>query len=338
MVGVMLIDQENLFQKAFSKIIDGLEDFRLVGVAESSDEAIALFNEKHPQVVFSDAVIGRESGISICQQIKEMVPSTIVYILTNYCNLNLIRGWMQSGLDEYLLKPVSRNRISSLLLSNVPVVDVKEDAYSWELIEAIDNRDYKKAYDAAQYVTDKVFEKGKTEDRRRLFEEIATDLLYQIPGIDKTQMNYYLQKFELTGRIMEKKMLCYCWLIDIITEVFRQLCVFKYTHMNQALNYIESHKNYEISITELATTAQISSGYLSRIFKKYYHISVVDYIHLRKLHKAKQYMVKSDMNISDISFLLGYSEAGYFCKVFKKYEGMTPSAFINRYHRKTTMA
>ena len=35
----------------------------------------------------------------------------------------------------------------------------------------------------------------------------------------------------------------------------------------------------------------------------------------------------NNCNISDISFLLGYSEAGYFCKIFKKYEGETPSAF-----------
>ena len=63
------------------------------------------------------------------------------------------------------------------------------------------------------------------------------------------------------------------------------------------------------------------------IFKKYYKISVVDYIHLRKLLQAKYYMATSEMNISDISFLLGYSEAGYFCKIFKKYEGQTPSAF-----------
>ena len=61
--------------------------------------------------------------------------------------------------------------------------------------------------------------------------------------------------------------------------------------------------------------------------KKYYKISVVDYIHLRKLLQAKYYMATSEMNISDISFLLGYSEAGYFCKIFKKYEGQTPSAF-----------
>ena len=49
----------------------------------------------------------------------------------------------------------------------------------------------------------------------------------------------------------------------------------------------KNNKNNEISLSELADEAGISSGYLSRIFKKYYKISVVDYIHLRKLLQAK---------------------------------------------------
>ena len=331
MINVMLVDQECLFQKAFKKMLDGIDDCKLVGVAETSEEAMELLNFHHPQVVFADAVLGQESGISLCRRIKELFPSTLVYILTNYCNIHLIKKWMLSGLDQYLLKPISRNRISSLILDNHHVIEEKRDEYSVELFQAIDKRDYKEAYDAARVLTDHIFEKEDVTERKEKLEGIAAGLMYMVPGMDRTQMNYYLQKYELTPKILTKSILGYCWLIQFITEVFRQLCVLKYTHMNQALQYIESHKNYEISITELADQAGISSGYLSRIFKKYYHISVVDYIHLRKLHMAKQYMVSSEMNISDISSLLGYSEAGYFCKIFKKYEGKTPSAFMNQY-------
>lgn len=331
MINVMLIDQESLFQKAFRKMIDGIEECRLIGVAETGEEAMNLVNYHHPQVVFADAVLGQESGISLCRRIKELFPSTLVYILSNYCNISLVKNWMMAGLDQYLLKPISRNRISSLILENHQVIEERKDEYSIELFQAIDKRDYKEAYDAAKSIAERIFEKNDISERKDKLEGIASGLLYMVPGMDRTQMNYYLQKYELTPKILTKCTLSYCWLVQFITEVFRQLCVLKYTHMNQALQYIESHKNYEVSITELADQAGISSGYLSRIFKKYYHISVVDYIHLRKLHMAKQYMVSSEMNISDISFLLGYSEAGYFCKIFKKYEGQTPSAFMNQY-------
>ena len=149
---------------------------------------------------------------------------------------------------------------------------------------------------------------------------LESSLFYMIPGMDNIQKNYYFQKYEITMKVLTKSAICYHWLIQIITEVFRQLCTMKYAHMNKVFQYIEN-KNNEISLSELADEAGISSGYLSRIFKKYYKISVVDYIHLRKLLQAKYYMATSEMNISDISFLLGYSEAGYFCKIFKKYEG-----------------
>ena len=330
----MLIDQENLFQRAFTKMIDSIDNCRLVGVAENGSQALELFYDYHPQVVFADAVLGQENGISLCSKIKELFPSTLVYILTSYCNLSLIKDWMISGIDQYLLKPVSRNRISSILLENTRVLEDEKDEHTLELFSAIDKRDYKEAYDAAKVLTDYIFEKEDMGERKEKLESIATSLMYTIPGMDRTQMSYYLQKYELTTKTLSRNVLCCCWLIQFITEVFRQLCVLKYTHMNQALQYIENHKNYEISISELAAQAGISSGYLSRLFKKYYHISVVDYIHLRKLHKARQYMVSSEMNISDISFLLGYSEAGYFCKIFKKYEGQTPSAFMNQYTKK----
>ena len=125
--------------------------------------------------------------------------------------------------------------------------------------------------------------------------------------MDNIQKNYYFQKYEITMKVLTKSAICYHWLIQIITEVFRQLCTMKYAHMNKVYQYIENNKNNEISLSELADEAGISSGYLSRIFKKYYKISVVDYIHLRKLLQAKYYMATSEMNISDISFLLGYS-------------------------------
>lgn len=238
---------------------------------------------------------------------------------------------MKAGIEEYLLKPLSRIKLHSLIEENQCLKENEDDESVNELFSAIDKKDYKKAYDVSKTVVSELFEKVEMNKRKEKLETIASNLIYMIPGMDKTQKNYYLQKYELSPKTLSKSTFCYCWLIQLITEVFRQLCVMKYTHMNQVFQYIENHKNYEISLSELSEQAGISSGYLSRIFKKYYHISVVDYIHLRKLHMAKYYMFSSEMNISDISFLLGYSEAGYFCKIFKKYEGMTPSAFHNQY-------
>ena len=99
---------------------------------------------------------------------------------------------------------------------------------------------------------------------------LESSLFYMIPGMDNIQKNYYFQKYEITMKVLTKSAICYHWLIQIITEVFRQLCTMKYAHMNKVFQYIENNKNNEISLSELADEAGISSGYLSRIFKKYY--------------------------------------------------------------------
>ena len=337
MINILLIDQERLFQKAFSKMISEKEDCHLIGVAENSTQALELLNRYHPQIVFADALLGRENGIAICRGIKERFPETVTYILSNYCNFEMIKSSMKAGVEEYLYKPLSRKKFSKILeMSNNLCSDDMENLQTEALFAAVEEKNYKKSYDIAKELVDYLFEECDRKERKEKLYSIESNLFYMIPGMDNIQKNYYIQKHEITTKILNKGLLCYCWLIQIITEVFRQLCTMKYSHMNQVFQYIEKNKNNEVSLSELAAEAGISSGYLSRIFKKYYSISVVDYIHLRKLLMAKYYMATSEMNISDISFLLGYSEAGYFCKIFKKYEGQTPSAFHRSKQRLTS--
>lgn len=329
MVQVMLVNQEFLFQNAFCKMVDDINECQLVGVAESEVEAMDMMSRFQPKVVFADVLLGLENGIQLCAKIKEKFPDTMVYLLSNYCNFNLIRESMQAGIADFLLKPLSRCKLSTLLTECYQEKITIADSMEEELFTAVEKRDYQKACTTSNQLIDRMFVNDNTDQRKQNLEAVAEALFRLVPVFDQEQIRYYLKKYELTTKTANKKPLCYLWLTQIITSVFRQLCIVKYTHMNQAFQYIEKNLREEISLTELSEQAGISNGYLSRIFKKYYHISVVDYIHLRKLHMAKYYMISTEMNISDIAFMMGYSEAGYFCKIFKKYEGMTPSAYLN---------
>ena len=329
MVQVMLVNQEFLFQNAFRKMVDDINECQLVGVAESEVEAMDMMSRFRPKVVFADVLLGLENGIQLCAKIKEKFPDTMVYLLSNYCNFNLIRESMQAGIADFLLKPLSRCKLSTLLTECYQEKITIADSMEEELFTVVEKRDYQKACTTSNQLIDRMFVNDNTDQRKQNLEAVAEALFRLVPVFDQEQIRYYLKKYELTTKTANKKPLCYLWLTQIITSVFRQLCIVKYTHMNQAFQYIEKNLREEISLTELSEQAGISNGYLSRIFKKYYHISVVDYIHLRKLHMAKYYMISTEMNISDIAFMMGYSESGYFCKIFKKYEGMTPSAYLN---------
>ena len=118
MINILLIDQEPLFQQAFSRMIAETEECQLIGIAENSKEAFEIASRYHPQIVFCDVVLGMENGIALCNLIKEHFPEITTYILSNYCSFQMIRHSMDAGVEEYLYKPLSRKKLSELIERN----------------------------------------------------------------------------------------------------------------------------------------------------------------------------------------------------------------------------
>lgn len=327
MVNVVLIDSDCLFQKAFTKMISEQKKCRLVGIAETKKEAIQIVENCYPQLIFVDIILEEKENMNICSELKERCPEAAIYILSSYCNLRLMRKAMEEGVEKYFFKPVSRMDLYAVL-------DFYKDEETWEenqyiegILSAVNKRDYKSVLEEDRKIIKKIMKKQSLVERKEKLTYIVTFILSTIPEITEKKKMSYIQKNKLNSFILKEETLCCNWINEIITEVFRYMCITRYAYMGKVLGYIEENKNNEITLTQLSGQSGISSGHLSRVFKKCYNVSIVDYIHLRKLHAAKYYMVLSKMNISDISFLLGYNDAGYFCKIFKKYEGMTPRAF-----------
>ena len=127
MTDVLLIDQDSLFQKAFSKMLGSNDNCRLVGIAENSVDALELITVHRPQIIFCDVMLGVENGLSLCRTIKNRFPDIILYILSNYCNFSLLKNAMSAGVEEYLNKPISRTRLFSLIRSTSKIAEVGEE-------------------------------------------------------------------------------------------------------------------------------------------------------------------------------------------------------------------
>lgn len=55
----------------------------------------------------------------------------------------------------------------------------------------------------------------------------------------------------------------------------------------------------------------------------------MEYIAKRRIQAAKELLTGSDITIDEIAAATGFCSASYFCKLFKRYEGITPSYFRN---------
>lgn len=89
----------------------------------------------------------------------------------------------------------------------------------------------------------------------------------------------------------------------------------------------ENIENQFFSISDITKVLNVSRTLLHVKCKKLINVSVTDYIRERRMHKAKA-LLSAGHNISETAYAVGFSDPGYFSKVFKKQFNISPSDFI----------
>lgn len=103
--------------------------------------------------------------------------------------------------------------------------------------------------------------------------------------------------------------------------------------LKPAIDYIFENKSENISVKDMADVCHVSQSYFSRLFVKETGEKFSTYISKLKIKWAKSILEETDIPVTQISEELGFNEPGYFIKMFKKYEGVTPSIY-RKYYKK----
>ncbi|MBB5636137.1 AraC-like DNA-binding protein [Pedobacter cryoconitis] len=93
------------------------------------------------------------------------------------------------------------------------------------------------------------------------------------------------------------------------------------------IGYIKANLSEKINISSLSSKACMSKATFYRLFKRELGISPNDFILSEKISRAKQMLARPGSKIAAISYDLGFSDANYFIRVFKKLEGITPGSY-----------
>ncbi len=99
----------------------------------------------------------------------------------------------------------------------------------------------------------------------------------------------------------------------------------------RVLDFISEHLHGRIMINDAAEYLQISSAYLSRLFKAETGMAFSDYVNRKKIEEAASLLRYSEYTDLEISSLLCFSSQSYFIKIFKRYMNMTPKEYKKRY-------
>ncbi len=100
----------------------------------------------------------------------------------------------------------------------------------------------------------------------------------------------------------------------------------KYSPIIQTvLNYIHQNLSEEMSLKTLGNSFHINPIYLGQLFQKEVNCSFTKYLNKLRIEKSKNLLLHSYEKAGTIGKKVGYTDATYFYKQFKKLEGLTPS-------------
>ncbi|MBO1300792.1 MULTISPECIES: response regulator transcription factor [unclassified Enterococcus] len=92
-------------------------------------------------------------------------------------------------------------------------------------------------------------------------------------------------------------------------------------------DYVQDHYHQDLSLQTLSEKYHFSYSYLSTIFTEKYGINFTKYLKKVRINQAKMLLKESNLSLSDICQQTGFTEIGYFSRVFKEETGLTPSQY-----------
>ena len=97
--------------------------------------------------------------------------------------------------------------------------------------------------------------------------------------------------------------------------------------INKALRIVEEEYMEELSVSRMASALGYTEPYFCRIFKQYYGKSFISFLTEYRIKKAASMLETDDISISRVGSLVGYADANYFTKVFKRSMNLSPSEY-----------
>ena len=228
----------------------------------------------------------------------------------NYTELFYIVGGMGQFRIEDEVFPVSPNQLV-IINSNILHTEVSYEAFPLEYI----------------VVGSEGLELSANENNDGRY------FMFTFPENDKILT--YMQRIlhEMQSREPQYQTVCQAYMDILVVQLMRDATFSATPLPSQPLNnrqcsavwrYIDSHYKEPLTLDLLAAEAKVNKYYLAHAYKQVYGISPINHMIARRVQEAKRLLIETDLSLSQISVILGFSSPSYFSQRFRKSEGISP--------------
>lgn len=182
-------------------------------------------------------------------------------------------------------------------------------------------------------------------EKAEVLEKLAERTVYGMQEIDRLEKYHiedqvtYLQRFEMLrreynrqGRMSPLRMRgifleLICDLLEMMEESGKERK--EEDVISAFMRYSMEHYQEDINIVSLAREYGFSPNYFRKVFKTVTQLTPREYLLHYRIEQAKRLLDLNRYTVSEISYMVGYNDFNYFCKVFKKEVGCTPSQYAH---------
>jgi AraC-like DNA-binding protein len=97
--------------------------------------------------------------------------------------------------------------------------------------------------------------------------------------------------------------------------------------LKSVIKFIDMNLAEDISPNKIAQELHFTPSYLMHTFKNSMHISVMEYVRVKRIEKSKMMLRNTSSNITTVAQKVGISNSQHFSALFKKYTSMTPKEY-----------
>ena len=97
--------------------------------------------------------------------------------------------------------------------------------------------------------------------------------------------------------------------------------------LKQMLEWMDAHIDQPVTLREIAASANVCPRECQRIFKRYLHVSPIEYMQRRRIFTAAQMLSETDRAVTEIALDCGFASPSYFTRQFRLMVGAAPTAY-----------
>ncbi len=93
------------------------------------------------------------------------------------------------------------------------------------------------------------------------------------------------------------------------------------------LLHLSEHFSEPLGVQEAAKICCVTPTYFCHVFKRTTGKTLTEYVNMLRVHEAESLLRGGGLSVQEVARSVGYADAGYFARVFKKFKGVAPGRY-----------